>query len=70
MWVLLLRKFQSEYHARKWVDYENVLVVRSMMFMAARLMLVALSVLSGKEQWNLTEEYIEKGGPANLELAH
>ena len=69
VWVLLLRKFQSEYHARRWVDYENVLVVRTMMFMAARLMLMTFSILSGKEQWNVAEEYIEKGGPANLELA-
>ena len=67
--MLLLRKFQSEYHARRWVDYENVLVVRTMMYMAARLMLITFSALSGKEQWNLTEEYIEKGGPPNLELA-
>ena len=67
--MLLLRKFQSEYHARRWVDYENVLIVRTMMFMAARLLLMTLGILSGKEQWNLTEEYIEKGGPANLELA-
>ena len=49
VWVLLLRKFQSEYHARRWIDYENVLVVRTMMFMAARLMLMTFSVLSGKE---------------------
>ena len=67
--MLLLRKFQSEYHARRWVDYENVLVVRTMMFMAARLILIAFSYLSGKEYWDMAEEYIEKGGPANLELA-
>ena len=32
-------------------------------------MLITFSILSGKEQWNLAEEYIEKGGPANLDLA-
>ena len=69
VWVLFLRKFQSEYHARRWVEYENVLVVRTMMYMAARLMLITFTILSGKEQWNLTEEYIEKGGPANVEFA-
>ena len=40
-----------------------------MMFMIARLVLMTFSILQGKEIWNLTEEYIEKGGPANLELA-
>ena len=69
VWMLLRRKFQSEYHARRWVDYENVLVVRTMFYMASRLLLIAFSIMSGKEQWNLAEEYIEKGGPANLDLA-
>ena len=45
----MLRKFQSEYHARRWVDYENVLVVRTMLFMAARLTLIAFTVIGGKE---------------------
>ena len=40
-----------------------------MMFMIARLVLITFSFLRSKEIWNLTEEYIEKGGPANLELA-
>ena len=67
--VLMLRKFQSEYHARRWVDYENVLVVRTMMFTAGRLLMIAFAILNGKEQWHLTEDFIEKGGPPNLELA-
>ena len=49
VWVLLLRKFQSEYHARRWVDYENVLIVRTMMYMASRIVLATIFALIGSE---------------------
>ena len=67
--ILMFRRFKTAYHKRRWVDYEHILMVRSMMSMIARGLLSIAFVVSGTESWHLTEQYFEKDGPANIQLA-
>ncbi len=67
--ILMFRRFKTAYHKRRWVDYENILMVRTMMSMLSRMLLSISFLVSGTESWHLTEQYFEKGGPTNIELA-
>ncbi len=65
----MFRKFKTAYHKSRWLDYENILMVRTMISMLSRILLSILFLVSGTESWHLTEQYFEKGGPPNIELA-
>jgi len=67
--MLSFRKFKSDYHARRWVDYEKVLMARTMASGLSRIVLSAAAVASGTENWHLTQNYIDKGTIPNMELA-
>ncbi len=67
--ILMFRRFKTAYHKCRWVDYENILMVRTMMSMLSRMLLSLSFLVSGTESWHLTEQYFEKGGPPNIELA-
>ena len=67
--VLMYRKFRTAYHKRRWDDYENILMVRTMMSMLSRMLLSLSFLVSGTESWHLTEQFFEKGGPPNVDLA-
>ena len=45
--VLLLRRFKSEYHARRWVDYEKILEARTLFSMISRIILNIVFVITG-----------------------
>lgn len=67
--MLSFRKFKSDYHARRWVDYEKVLMARTWFSTLSRIILSAVAVASGTENWHLTQDYINKGTIPNMELA-
>jgi len=63
------RRFNSAYHAHRWIDFEKILTIRTLASELSRILLSAIAMLSGTENWDLTEDYIEKGGLPNQELA-
>lgn len=66
---LTFRRFLSEYHASRWIDYEKVLMMRTMFGSFSRIVLSISAVMTGTENWHMTYEYLEKGGLPNEELA-
>ena len=58
---LFFQKFKSEYHSKKWAEYEKVLMVRTTLQMISRVILGASFVMQGKETFNLTEDLIDSG---------
>ena len=65
----MARKFQSAAHASSWNKFEELLMVRSFAATLAKILFTSLFWLIGSNNWDLTEEYLEKeGGPANAEL--
>ncbi len=67
--ILFFRRFKTSYHKCRWADYENILMTRTMMNTLSRLILSLSFLVGGTESWHLTEQYFEKGGPPNIELA-
>jgi len=67
--MLSFRRYLSDYHARRWIDYEKILMMRTMCSTFSRIILSALAVATGTENWHLTQEYIDKGGLPNEEFA-
>jgi len=67
--MLSFRRYLSDYHARRWIDYEKILMMRTMCSTFSRILLSASAVTFGTENWHLTQEYIDKGGLPNEELA-
>ena len=63
--MLTLRRFKSPYHASRWIDFEKILITRTMASELSRILLSAIAVVNGTENWHLTEDYIEKGGLPN-----
>ena len=53
--ILMFRRFKTTYHKRRWVDYEKILMVRTMMSMFARMLLSISFLVGGTESWHLTE---------------
>ena len=69
---LTLRRLPSESHASAWKFYENnLLAMRTMMYMLARNIFTLLAVVSENEIYDHTAKYLrEDGGPARADLAH
>ncbi len=67
--ILIFRRFKTAYHECRWVDYENILMVRTVLSVLSRMLLTLSFLVSGTESWDLTEQYFEKGGPPNVDLA-
>ncbi len=65
---ILARKFKSQEHAKYWKDFERVLMDRTMITVLSKLLLTILFTIGDQDVYKQTEEYIEKGGPPNLEL--
>ena len=60
-----LRRFKSAYHAHRWIDFEEILIIRTMFSELSRILLSAIAMANGTENWHLTEDYLEKGGLPN-----
>ena len=67
--ILFFRRFKSVYHERRWVDFEKILDVRVIFSMVSRILLQLTWIVGGNGWWSLTEQYLEKGGPKNAQLA-
>ena len=54
--ILSFRRFASDCHARRWVDdFEEIRMMHIMLFTFVRIVLSALYVATGTENWHLTE---------------
>ena len=66
----MVRKFQSTAHASSWDNFDELLMLRSLTAIFAKILFTSLFWLIGSETWDQTEDYLEKeGGPAHAELA-
>ena len=66
---LIFRRFPSINHAQCWVDYEKVLAARTILAITSKLIWDMISIISGQTMWSAAQEYLDKGGPPNAELA-
>jgi hypothetical protein len=67
--VLLFRRFKSAHHAHSWVDYEKILAARSLCSSLSRIIFNFINIFTGQEIWQQYEDYMNKGGPPNADLA-
>ena len=56
---ILLRRFESEDHAERWKDYENLLMIRGMIAIGSRIVLSFLTQMSGSGIISISEEYLD-----------
>ena len=67
---LTLRRMPSEYHAKKWLTFEDeVLVVRTQLILASRTLQSILAFFLASDSFDSSEKYLSEGGPENVELA-
>lgn len=67
---LTLRRLPSEQHKRAWKNgVDNVLEVRTIALLASRNVFSLLFFFFGIEAYDLSEAYLEDGGPQNVDLA-
>ena len=71
IYTLITRKFPSAYHAEYWIDYEKMLIYRSMISSAGRIFQMVFSMMAGSAIWQISEEYLKKEDNklANADLA-
>ena len=51
--MLSFRRFLSDYHASRWIDFEKILTIRTLLGSFMRITLSAIGVVSGTENWDL-----------------
>ena len=51
IYILMARKFPSTYHAGYWIDYEKLLIVRSLLSLASRVLQMIFGTMSGSAVW-------------------
>ena len=56
---LFFRRFPSDNHKEKWVKYEQILMIRTMMGIASRIALSIAGLLLGHEPFMITEKLLE-----------
>ena len=66
---LILRRFPSETHKKKFANFEHILEYRTLISQCIRAFNFALLFPLGMLSINTAEAYIEEGGPQNLEWA-
>ena len=55
---LFFRKFTSEYHREKWIKFEQILMIRTMMGLASSISMGIASMLLGHESYQILDRLL------------